>query len=223
MRVEAKHAFVDRIMLPQLTVGINMRRMQALLFEAADPQCVLLDAAVAAVDTSQPTSPSSQGLHDAKHQQQHSRPAAQLQHRPTAVLHDGTEISCKLLVGADGVRSVVGKHLGADKLSFVGQAGYRGIAQFDQPAPVAERTVCQVLTSSHAWRVSDARSALHTLSLCKRCRIHICAHCAELHHLLWDLRIAECVLAHADLWRGLAGRPLPHVEHRGVLVCGVPR
>lgn len=119
---------------------------------------MVLDATLAAVDTG--SGPEHRA--DAAHTGVASR------HRPVAVLQDGSRVACKLLVGADGVRSAVGKHLGVSQLSFVGQAGYRGIAKFDGRAPVADRTVCQVWDEIFVMRVLSTAAAL-LRTLCGGC------------------------------------------------------
>jgi 2-polyprenyl-6-methoxyphenol hydroxylase-like FAD-dependent oxidoreductase len=62
----------------------------------------------------------------------------------TAFLQSGEIVKGRVLIGADGARSIVARALGAPALWFAGQAGYRGIARFPAAAPVAPRTVCQV-------------------------------------------------------------------------------
>jgi 2-polyprenyl-6-methoxyphenol hydroxylase-like FAD-dependent oxidoreductase len=113
---------------PEL-VGASRERLQALLYEAADPERVVRDAAVTAVDASG---------------------AGADGRRPAAVLEGGVRVPCRLLVGADGVRSAVARSLGVGRVNFAGQAGYRGIASFEGDAPVAPRTVCQVRSQAHS-------------------------------------------------------------------------
>lgn len=100
--------------------------MQAL--QAAVPkEHVLLDADVVSVDTS----------------------TAQ---RPSVILKDGRKLSCRLLVGADGVRSTVADSIGQPAASFVGQAGYRGVATFPGGMPLDKGVICQVRCSRSLGR-----------------------------------------------------------------------
>lgn len=115
--------------VPEL-IGVSRERLQQLLYQAADPERVALDATVASVDVR-----GSDGG------------------APVVTLESGREIACRVAVGADGVRSAVARSVGAPSTSFVGQAGYRGIAEFDGTPPVAARTVCQVRSApaAHPW------------------------------------------------------------------------
>lgn len=75
-------------------------------------------------------------------------PVASVKHSETAVvLEDGTELKARLVVGADGLRSAVAQGLNVPPANFSGQAGYRGLASFEDPAPAQKRTVCQVCCS----------------------------------------------------------------------------
>ena len=91
--------------VPEL-VGTSRKRLQALLYEAADPERVVLDAAVESVDLN--AEKASAGA-----------PAVVLQSQATPV-------QCRLLVGADGVRSKVAQSLGVGHINSARQAGYRG-------------------------------------------------------------------------------------------------
>ena len=90
-----------------------------LLLDAVDPSRVFFDAPVATVNLVE----------------------------TAVVLEDGTKLQARLVVGADGVRSAVSQGLNVPPAQFSGQAGYRGLASFDGPAPARERTVCQVQCS----------------------------------------------------------------------------
>ena len=128
---------------PEL-IGVSRERLQKLLFEAADPDRVALDATVAAVDVKG----GSGGA-------------------PVVTLESGQEIACRVAVGADGVRSAVARSVGAPSTSFVGQAGYRGIAEFGGPPPVAARTVCQVRPSAATATVVQVGATLCFSEHCK--------------------------------------------------------
>jgi 2-polyprenyl-6-methoxyphenol hydroxylase-like FAD-dependent oxidoreductase len=104
---------------PEL-IGVRRDQLQSLLLDAAGPDRVIMDAAVSIVDRE----PDAQG-------------------RVVVTLKNGQTVAARLVVGADGVRSVVARGLGISEPTFVGQAGYRGIAQFKGEPPVQPRTVCQ--------------------------------------------------------------------------------
>lgn len=75
-------------------------------------------------------------------------PVANIDLSQTSVrLEDGTELKAKVVVGADGLRSAVARGLNLPPPNFTGQAGFRGLASFDGPAPAKQRTVCQVLAA----------------------------------------------------------------------------
>ena len=87
-----------------------------MLYEAVDPDRVLLDATVTGLDTS-----------------------------ATAVLlADGSKLNGRVVVGADGVRSAISEGLGLPGPKVTGQMAFRGVAEFDNTLPIAASTVCQV-------------------------------------------------------------------------------
>lgn len=129
---------------PEL-IGVSRERLQEVLYHAADPLHVVLDATVAAVDIGGTS----------------GRPAVQLQ--------DGRAVTGRLLVGADGVRSTVAREIGVPDANFVGQAGYRGIAHFPGSAPVAPRTVCQVRITE---LVETCSAAARPLVVCSGYGVH---------------------------------------------------
>lgn len=87
-----------------------------MLFEAADADRILLDATITGVDTTE----------------------------TAVVLADGRKLKGRVIVGADGVRSVVASGLDVQPPNTIGQMAFRGVAEFDGPLPIAASTVCQV-------------------------------------------------------------------------------
>lgn len=59
-------------------------------------------------------------------------------------LSGGQQLSCNVLVGADGANSAAAKHLGLPQANYAGYVGYRGLAKFDGPLPVASDTIRQI-------------------------------------------------------------------------------
>ena len=100
-------------------VGVARPRLQQLLLQAAGPERVVLDAPVESVDAES----------------------------GRVTLADGRSVGGRLLLGADGVRSAVAAAVGVPPAGFVGQAGFRGIADFERgsaPGFVGDSAVCQV-------------------------------------------------------------------------------
>jgi 2-polyprenyl-6-methoxyphenol hydroxylase-like FAD-dependent oxidoreductase len=112
---------------PEL-VGVSRERLQQLLLEAAGSENVVMDATVAGLERADG--------------------------RTAVKLVNGCSLTAQLVVGADGVRSVVARDLGLKEAQSVGQAGYRGIVEFTRTPPVQARTVCQARSAFASDRCS---------------------------------------------------------------------
>ena len=112
-----------------------------ILYETLPRERVILDAPVASVDTNGD--------------------------RPVIVMEGGQRLSCRMVLGADGVRSVVGASIGVPPANPSGQAGYRGLATFNGDSPVRASTVCQVWL----WLMISSYLVIANMSVRSPCKL----------------------------------------------------
>jgi 2-polyprenyl-6-methoxyphenol hydroxylase-like FAD-dependent oxidoreductase len=71
-------------------------------------------------------------------------------------LENGARLRGRVIVGADGVRSSVIRSVGIPEANFVGQAGYRGVAEFKAGlSPIELGTATQVRMSGCSDLIDD--------------------------------------------------------------------
>ena len=65
---------------------------------------------------------------------------------PSVTLHSGETLRCRVVVGADGVRSAVAQSLGVPPPNYAGYVSYRGVASFggDDRMPLPDSTIRQL-------------------------------------------------------------------------------
>lgn len=101
--------------------------------------------------------------------------------RNEVVMEDGTKLKARVVVGADGERSRVAEGLGVRPANFVGQIGFRGVAEFgDGPSAIAPRHLCQVRASCMPQMLSLDAFAACTSSTRK------CSVCSCLLQCCWS-------------------------------------
>jgi len=114
--------------------GVNRTVLLDVLADTLPAGTIRFGEAVESVESSASTAPSAGGSSQAASES-----------RPVLKLSSGQRLRCRMVVGADGVRSAVASHVGVQPPRYAGYVAYRGMATFPPGAlPLPPDTVRQV-------------------------------------------------------------------------------